>query len=1341
VFRPARWFPLAGLLLAASVLLAAPSLEPPAPGEKKEPPAGPAKPPPTLRELSLPSGAVVVVCEKVAQALDLVPEGILLDPRQYQEFLRLREQVHKLEARARALNISPPSECRLTGDIVGEQAVLQARFAFATSREGEVVALGCGGAIPTDVSLTTTAPRAAGEEPQSIQTTPRLHEGSAGWLVQVGAPGDHQLTLDLVYPLNQGPAEAPDRRSLLLSLPGAPITSLRLTLPKGAREVHLGKAPLAETVLTQKGNTLAGPLRRTDKLELTWEVADDSGNLGRTAEGVVVVRLTGSAVVSEVALTLRARHATASWDLLLPARADVRASPDDAKRVRAIRKVKGKGPVPAGMEAWEVTLQAKESTPLTVQVRVPRPRPKPGVAIPIGPFEVVGAVRQTGEILVVNRTPHLYLEFRPRRDPWAWGPGGGGRSGGLTQLAVSDRHRRLAAGALTPGAPPVPEGSPAAKGESPEVEVAAAFGYAWLAGAPRAGASDPAGAWLEIEGEPFRGRLQTHTSHELTLVKVGGEENGGAAESGEGGSGHAGPIGPGPNPAQRSVWRVVTTLQVTAPAGPSTDVIEVALPPGYVPDQRSAVSSPPDRFRDSSVDAETGVLQLRLRPARGGSAAKDFSITWSGQLTVAADSGAEGARPPKTPGGRRWVLPLPLPRGTIDQGGVVTVQVRPEQELMVLPGANSTLELARRPPGPEALGPMNRQRWQAEPGASPDRIVVAWRRYLPEVNADSTIDVDLSPRRARVRHRLQFRFDQPAPEKVLLRIPQGLLGRLRIEGGELLPGPETNEAAPGEGKTRTEKAPAPGKAPGIGPPVMRAVRLQARAGNEHVLTLDYGFPITSGLFAVPLVSPAEVTRGEQKVRVWVESSLSPDVTAVPSPDQPWVTRNVEAVAGRDRLPVLVLWSGRVDAGLRLHREEGPGGAEDGSWVVWPTRALMQVDLRPDGAQDWRARFVLARLAADLDVVLPAPPEGIELKVFLDGKGVPAVAAPGSSDRRGYRVRLRFDPDLVREGSILELTYRLLPGHVSAQAFTDVLRPPRLMGQPREEALPVCWDVRLPSGRVVVSPEPGRSIPITWGWRGWLWAPQLGPGVTEDLRGWLGAPRWDRTALASSATGAGQERGPPSLVCWSHGGEPLSLVHTTERAWLLLCSLGLLLVGLGLGILAQPSFRKGHRWPNASGRMGPPPAGAGAFLTSAGFWVALLLLALLAAAVGVLRPGVLGQVLYGCQPGVIVLLGVGIVQWLVIRRRRRRLLFLPSFRREPRRSTFPGEPLPDSTGSWPRSPSHQGNGSQANGSGPRGRKPEPAALPAPAPEERSGPGSSQEAPPPPEPSPGLPEEPS
>jgi hypothetical protein len=593
---------------------------------------------------------------------------------------------------------------------------------------------------------------------------------------------------------------------------------------------------------------------------------------------------------------------------------------------------------------------------------------------------------------------------------------------------------------------------------------------------------------------------------------------------------------------------------------------------------------------DEGRPPAAAVRTVRLRLARGGdSGPRTSTLMLRGRYPAA---GGPAGEPPVS-------LPLPRPLGTLDQDAEITVRVPADTELLPLP-PRAGLE-----PKSQAA---HDQSWQS-PGRAPERVEVSWRPYRPEVKATAVADLTLTPRQGRLRHQIDIHFTQPAPPReVTLRVPAAVADSLRVaEGGALA---ARDNAAAGT----------------------RVVSLSGAAAASHRLVLEYAFDRggpgrAADVLPVPLVVPEGVTHGEIKLRVWAE----PGVVPLPAGGG-WTEQPVEEVKGRAGLPSLVARAERVGPPLKLRF-----GERAHVFTVLVERALIQARVLDAGGQTYRAAFRLEQLAADhLDVELPAPVPMLGLHVRLDGRDVSwqTVDEEGNPSDGGRVARLALGPGLVRPGSVLEVGYQLPAGRAGNSALQTVLLPPRLRGGPAD--VPTRWQLTVPAGWVTVGPEGGPGSERTWGRRGWLLAPRLAL-TPADLEGWLtgtGAlPPWPEE---------GGPAPPPSLACWRTDLGPLTLVHAPQLVWLLACSLGLVVLCLGLYELTRPAE-------------GQP-------LSATWFWPALTLAALALVVAGMLWPTTLGAVAYGCEPGAVVLLLVAAYQWLVHERYRRRVVFLPSFSR-------------------------------------------------------------------------------
>lgn len=643
---------------------------------------------------------------------------------------------------------------------------------------------------------------------------------------------------------------------------------------------------------------------------------------------------------------------------------------------------------------------------------------------------------------------------------------------------------------------------------------------------------------------------------------------------------------------ERGNWQVTTKFAITPPLRGGVTELPVELPAGYELERKRRTNEPLQEVR-IDPDTREAVIVLTERQIR------PFEVTLDGLL------------PAPAAGARQAALELPrLAKGqqTLDRGGTLIVSVPVDQELLVSPQRE----------GVQRLAP-NRLTWKVE--RTPARLEAAWRPYRPDLPIEGQVDIVLSGTQAVVRHRLWAPTPQGLSGTLPLRVPEAIADRLReVERGRLAP--EVLEGG--------------ARAVLLNDPVTRAAPLVLHysfalptQNDEHGTTVD------PRPFVVPLVVPEQATRGETRVRVWSDPGSLPLLASAK-----WEELPLEIVADRDRLPDLCLRGTRPDLPLSLRLSE-PGLQPQDTVLV--ERALIRATVLPAGQHNYWASFRISQLRSPyLDLELPATPAGLGLKVYLDGLPVKwsPVADAAASDALRW-ARLKIGPELVARPAVLDVVYQLTPtqpavrgmGYAVGQvALQTTLYPPELRGC--RDHVPTRWDVRLPSGWVPLYTGSGFQFEQRWGWRGWLLAPR--PAVSgAELEQWFSGGASERAALSPAEVAESDAGGTPSVVCWKTDLEPLRLHHAPQQAWLLLCSLGVLVVGLGLYFLL---VRHGLYWP------------------------VVLLLGLAAALVGLLWPNLLAVIFYGCQPGLVVLLLVLAFQWLLQRRYRRQVVFLPGFTR-------------------------------------------------------------------------------
>jgi hypothetical protein len=722
--------------------------------------------------------------------------------------------------------------------------------------------------------------------------------------------------------------------------------------------------------------------------------------------------------------------------------------------------------------------------------------------------------------------------------------------------------------------------------------VRAVFSYWNMPGSTQS--SQPVPPLLTLHVEAVKGWVETHVTQGLHLEK---------------------------DTAGTLRWQLTTQIKVT-PIRTAVDRLDVSLPAEYEYD-KGVGATPAEIVEDVVPDPLKQTTQVKLAHKQ----IRPFVVTLVGWFRTPAsteEASLDLVRP----------LTWSVERGSSGEPSSFNVLDRGCQVDVVLPEG---VEFAEHSNGRAALGaprsallllPKAGSReytWQGE--RTPPRIDLAWRARLPELPVDALVDVILAGNQGRARQQLRYQFGPLPHSSLLLRVPPQIQQSVRILEGGARDGEESR--MPGEW----------------------AIRVPATAGRDHTLTLEYSFPIREAAAAgqdrsprirsarpltVPLIRPVQATRGETRVRIWCDPGEEPKPAG-----RAWTELPTEIVPELDTLPVLVLRGGH-ESTLVLRLTE-PVVAPLAAAVV--ERILVQAMVHDRGVQAYRVRFMLSKLTSrHLDLELPVLLSSSDLDVRVDGKRVPLhfVDDSGKETDIGKIVRLRVEPELYHRPVLLDVSYQADSGRMEGNGllqstlYPPVLRSAILLGRAR-------WRVDLPGGWMPIALQHGSSVEQHWGWWGWLPAPR--PALSRaELEQWLDG----------TETPVPVEESEPSLVCWQSALGPLTLVQAPQRIWLLVCSLTILV--LGLGLLLAPLSR---------------------YL----FWTCIVVIPITVAAIGVFSPAALSAVGYGCEPGALVLAVAVAAQWTVHRRYRRQVILMPGFAR-----LKPGSSLIRSNNNRTRDPS-------------------------------------------------------
>jgi hypothetical protein len=343
--------------------------------------------------LKLPPEAVIILADAVKDPTKLTPQSVHMTPEKYQEYLDIEARLKKL---LQADKLATPSKCQLKGKMDGTVVLLEALFEFETRDPNSNVWLACAPAQPTEAQLDGH--------------TPLLKSEASGCSMQIEKPGEHKLTLNLTLKLTTKGGDT----GFELELPRAAITMLDLTLPENVKDVRVGGKPWTDDRnLTLKNSELAGGLGPVDKLDVKWRKPGAGGNtppvLSSTAH--IAVQFDDRETLINTELTLKSEgNPTAVWPLVVPLGATVKLAKEDEPKLQNI------GTANQPFAALRTVRLKEPVNELKVNVTVHGPAPRAGTVVPVGPFLLQNAQRQTGTIAVTNNLQDVYLHFVPHGD-------------------------------------------------------------------------------------------------------------------------------------------------------------------------------------------------------------------------------------------------------------------------------------------------------------------------------------------------------------------------------------------------------------------------------------------------------------------------------------------------------------------------------------------------------------------------------------------------------------------------------------------------------------------------------------------------------------------------------------------------------------------------------------------------------------------------------------------------------------------------------------------------------------------------------------------------------------
>ena len=410
---------------------------------------------------------------------------------------------------------------------------------------------------------------------------------------------------------------------------------------------------------------------------------------------------------------------------------------------------------------------------------------------------------------------------------------------------------------------------------------------------------------------------------------------------------------------------------------------------------------------------------------------------------------------PVAPGGRDAVIPLPRFPKAVERDATITATVPEGLEvhgtargwdgdapaawgtpLAAVPGADGKT--------PKAVAAVT---GKGERGLA--RVALTWQPYRPDISADMRIEVTVGERQVVVSQVIKLRSADGFPKPVRFRGPAEALG--------LTAKPALDAPAAGVWS--------------YSPPVDQ---------KESTMNVSFALPLpvhADGPLSLPvgLLWPAEASRVETNVRVWVNSVTGRTVS---SSAAGWRELPPEPVPNHDALPSLVLVASAEHPLVLDVRHATP----DSAAAVWVERALIEAGMTDDGSVSYRARFRLQRwLTPAVEVWLPHA-VGPNPTARLDG-AITALLPVGEGDG-ARRFRVSLPEGTAGRAAVLDVQYAL-PGsrHVLGET---VYQPPRLVSAAYSG--PTRWFITEPADAAPLLFSGRAKTELRWRWRSVAYAP-------------------------------------------------------------------------------------------------------------------------------------------------------------------------------------------------------------------------------------------------------------